>query len=261
MNNFNTFISGCDFIDPPLTNAKFTWSNLRAQPILSRLNIFLYTPNWEILFEPHFSKMLPRVTSDHFSIALESNSLKWGCSPFIFTNSFLKEVSFKQNIEVWWKNTAQVGHPGYSFMGRLKQLSYTIKNWSKSLTKSNEEEIQTLLNELEHIDNLEVDSNITNLHITRRASIKTDLCQMAFKEAQIWAQKCKRLWNLEGDENYAFYHKICSARQRRSFISSISTAQGVLCSSDVDIEKTLIDHFRWIYTEKKRDLWLIDNLP
>ena len=66
---------------------------------------------------------------------------------------------------------------------------------------------------------------------------------------------------MEGDENSAFYHKICSVKQRRSFISSISTTQGVHYITDRDIEKTFIDHFGEIYLDKKRDLWLIDNLP
>ncbi|KGN65616.2 hypothetical protein Csa_019926 [Cucumis sativus] len=56
----------------------------------------------------------------------------------------------------------------------------------------------TLLKEFEHIDKLEAENNITEMHISCRTSIKTDLNQMAFKEAQVWAQKCKRLWNMEG---------------------------------------------------------------
>ena len=50
-------------------------------------------------------------------------------------------------------------------------------------------------------------------------------------------------------ENTAFFHKICSARQRRSFITSISTAQEILCTTEEGIEKTFIDHFRDIYID------------
>ena len=65
---------------------------------------------------------------------------------------------------------------------------------------------------------------------------------------------------MEGDENSVFYHKICSIRQRRSFISSISTSQGFQYTTDRDIEKSFINHFEEIYLDKRRDLWLIDNL-
>ncbi|KAE8646134.1 hypothetical protein Csa_015673, partial [Cucumis sativus] len=209
----------------------------------------------------------------HFSPAKSSSGgivIMWDDIRFKVVDYLVKK--FTLSIEItypndsnnlnWWL-TAVYGPSKRENRGDFWIELHEIKSicLPRWLMESNEEEIQTLLNELEHIDNLEADSNITDLHITRRASIKTDLCQMPFKEAQIWAKICKRLWNLEGGENSAFYHKICSTRQRRSFISSISTAQGVLCSSDVDIEKTLIDHFREIYTEKKRDLWLIDNLP
>ena len=43
LNKFNSFIDQCGLIDPPLTNAKYTWSNLRSPPTLSRLDRFLFS--------------------------------------------------------------------------------------------------------------------------------------------------------------------------------------------------------------------------
>ena len=100
MNSFNFFISGCDFYDPPISNAKYTWSNLRAQPILSRLDRFLYTPDWEIIFEQHFSRRLPRETSDHFPISLESNSIKWGPHRSGSTTPFSKMLHLNKTLSI-----------------------------------------------------------------------------------------------------------------------------------------------------------------
>lgn len=100
-------------------------------------------------------------------------------------------------------------------------------------------------------------TDIIRLH---RISIKIDLDQYAFQEAQTWAQKCKRIWNLEGDENSAYFHKICYARQRRNFISTITSKTREACTTNDKIEKAFIDHFEEIYKNNCEELWLIDNL-
>lgn len=45
MKNFKKFITANNLIDLPLTNNKFTWSNLRTHPILSPIDRFLYNAN------------------------------------------------------------------------------------------------------------------------------------------------------------------------------------------------------------------------
>lgn len=92
-------------------------------------------------------------------------------------------------------------------MRRLKQLSATIKRWNKEHKKTGEEEHKAWITEIDSIDKLEEENNITNLHVLRRIAIRSDLNQKALREAQNWAQKCKGMCNMEGDENTTFFHK------------------------------------------------------
>ncbi|KAA0039966.1 LINE-1 retrotransposable element ORF2 protein [Cucumis melo var. makuwa] len=261
MRCFNKFISDSNLIDPPLSNAKFTWSNLRVQPVLSRIDRFLYTANWENLFTAHYSKTLSRVTSDHFPIALESSMISWGPSPFKFINVHLKEPWFKKNVTIWWKNLRQGGHPGFSFMKKLKQLSAIIRDEQKKNKCYNDEEKKAWIKEIDNIDRLEAEGNFSEELSLRRTKLKADVLMSGFKEAQIWYQKSKRLWITEGDENTSFFHKICSARQRRSIISNINSVDGVPCSTNESIAKAFLDHFEDIYKGGGEESpWLIDNL-
>ncbi|TYK13810.1 hypothetical protein E5676_scaffold488G00730 [Cucumis melo var. makuwa] len=86
MRKFNAFITNNNLIDPSLTNAKYTWSNLRVQRVLSRIDRFLYTAGWENMFSLHYSKALSRITSDHFPLLLESSNISWGPPPYKFIN-------------------------------------------------------------------------------------------------------------------------------------------------------------------------------
>lgn len=86
MKKFNSVMNSLGFIEHPLTNGKFTWSNLRAHAVLSRLDRFLYTPQWEDRFTIHFNRTLAKITSNHYPLILENSQLCWGPSPFRFNN-------------------------------------------------------------------------------------------------------------------------------------------------------------------------------
>ena len=50
MRGFDAFIQDCGLKDPPLSNAKFTWSVNKGQTVSSCLDRFLFTNDWEDIF-------------------------------------------------------------------------------------------------------------------------------------------------------------------------------------------------------------------
>ena len=76
MKDFDDFIRECELIDPPLRSAPFTWSNMQESPVYKRLDRFLYSNEWEQLFPQSLQEVLPRRTSNHWPIVLETNLFK-----------------------------------------------------------------------------------------------------------------------------------------------------------------------------------------
>ncbi|RVX23794.1 hypothetical protein CK203_000662 [Vitis vinifera] len=56
MRDFDSFIRECELLDPPLRNASFTWSNMQESPVCMRLDRFLYSNEWGLLFPKAFKK-------------------------------------------------------------------------------------------------------------------------------------------------------------------------------------------------------------
>lgn len=102
MRRFNSFIASADLIEPIQINGTYTWSNLRCSPVLTKLDRFLYTQNWEEKFQSHQVKQLSPKISNHFPILLEAKSLKWGPFPFKFDNRWLSDKRFIQSIQTKW---------------------------------------------------------------------------------------------------------------------------------------------------------------
>ena len=72
MREFLNFINSCNLIDPPLEGVHFfTWSSHEEVPILSRIDRFLFSIDWDYHFQGLHQVILPKVTSDHFPILLQ----------------------------------------------------------------------------------------------------------------------------------------------------------------------------------------------
>ncbi|RVW78875.1 LINE-1 retrotransposable element ORF2 protein [Vitis vinifera] len=102
MRRFDEFIRESGLLDPPLRNAAFTWSNMQVDPICKRLDRFLFSAEWDSFFSQNIQEALPRWTSDHSPICLETNPFMWGPTPFRFENMWLLHPEFKEKFRDWW---------------------------------------------------------------------------------------------------------------------------------------------------------------
>ncbi|RVW43795.1 hypothetical protein CK203_074062 [Vitis vinifera] len=100
MRDFDSFISECELLDPPLRNASFTWSNMQESPVCKRLDRFLYSNAWGLLFPQGLQEALIRRTSDHWPIVMDTNPFMWGPTPFRFENMWLQHTNSRRTLEI-----------------------------------------------------------------------------------------------------------------------------------------------------------------
>ncbi|KGN66052.2 hypothetical protein Csa_019771 [Cucumis sativus] len=115
-----------------------------------------------------------------------------------------EEEIFKKKLATWLKdnNLKLTSNTNVDCDNNDRDV-YDVMN----IVDVGEEEHKAWITEIDSIDKLEEENNITNLHVLRRIAIRSDLNQKALREAQNWAQKCKGMCNMEGDENTTFFHK------------------------------------------------------
>ncbi|KAL6328045.1 hypothetical protein AAG906_033313 [Vitis piasezkii] len=125
--------SECELLDPPLRNASFTWSNMQKSPVCKRLDRFLYSNEWGQFFPQSLEEALPRRTSDHWPIVLDTNPFKWAPTPFRFENMWLQHPNFKESFRSWWRGFQGNEWEGHKFMRRLQFVRANLKEWNKEL--------------------------------------------------------------------------------------------------------------------------------
>ena len=128
MRCFDKFIRESGLLDPPLRNAVFTWSNIQVDPICKKLDRFLFSSEWDSFFSQSLQEALPRWTSDHSPICLETNPLKWGPTPFRFEYMWLLHPEFKEKFSDWWQECTVEGWEGHKFMRKLKFVKSKLKD-------------------------------------------------------------------------------------------------------------------------------------
>ncbi|RVW62761.1 Transposon TX1 uncharacterized 149 kDa protein [Vitis vinifera] len=155
MRDFDSFIRECELLDPPLRNASFTWSNMQESPVCKRLDRFLYSNEWGLLFPQGLQEALIRRTSDHWPIVMDTNPFMWGPTPFRFENMWLQHTNFKENFRDWWSGFQGNGWEGHKFMRRLQYVKAKLKEWNKFSFGELKEKKKSILNDLANFDAIE----------------------------------------------------------------------------------------------------------
>jgi len=94
MMEFSNFINSCGLVDLRLEGGCFTWFGHEDVPVLSRIDRFLFSVEWEGHLEGVQQVILPKITSDHFPILLQTGITRVAERPFKFESIWLKVDGF-----------------------------------------------------------------------------------------------------------------------------------------------------------------------
>lgn len=72
---------------------------------------------------------LLKPVSNHCRIIFDSDSERWGPTPFCFELMWLEEKEFPSLIHGWWEESKVEGWAGHRLATELKLLKDKIKKW------------------------------------------------------------------------------------------------------------------------------------
>ena len=95
------FINFYSLVDPRLEGACYAWSSHEKVLILSHIDRFLFSVDWEHHFQGFHQVVLRRITSDHVLTLLHGVILS-SRRRFKFENVWLEVEGFSDLVKVWW---------------------------------------------------------------------------------------------------------------------------------------------------------------
>ncbi|RVW90400.1 Transposon TX1 uncharacterized 149 kDa protein [Vitis vinifera] len=229
-------------------------------PVCKRLDRFLYSNEWEQVFPQSLQGVLPRWTSDHWPIVLETNPFKWGPTPFRFENMWLQHSSFKENFGRWWSEFQGNGWEGHKFMRKLQFVKAKLKEWNKTSFGELSKKKKDILAVLANFDSLEQEGGLSHERLVQRAFSKGELEELILREEIHWRQKARVKWVKEGDCNSKFFHKVANGRRNRKFIKELENESGLMLNNPESIKEEILKYFEKLYASPSGESWRVEGL-
>lgn len=149
MRQFNNPIDSLNIWELPLQNGRCTWSREGSSISRSLLDPFFIDKEWDEISENSRVGRKAHTISDHFPLLLEARSIKWGPSPFRFSNRWLPFSECNRIIKEVWNITSITDWAGFVLIGKLRKVKAALELWNEYLQEALKRKEEELLKEIE----------------------------------------------------------------------------------------------------------------
>jgi hypothetical protein len=153
---FNSIINICEMREIDMSGGQFTWSNNQAVPTLEKLDRFIVSREWELLFPLTTVHKLTREVSDHSPIILDTMEGKENQRrEFRFEKRWLKEEEFLHRVVKIWAQPVRAKDSLAKFQIKLKLVKKNLKGWGANIRGRDIKKKKELTQELSDLEEIE----------------------------------------------------------------------------------------------------------
>ncbi|XP_039137390.1 uncharacterized protein LOC120274917 [Dioscorea cayenensis subsp. rotundata] len=253
----NDFLQAMSLLEPPMMGRRFTWTNGQSDPIWVKLDRFLISSEWTMIFLKIIQNCLPRVGSDHVPIRLEMGKIVTNPRPFRFELAWTTTEGFQELISQWWNSTTPVGCGAFIMAKKVSSLREQLRHWAKFSFGSIKLKKLELLQEIDKLDVMKESRCLTPQEVHQEHTLREKLGDTLKQEELYWKQRSRLNWLKEGDENTKFFHATANGRKNRNFINSLQLV-GREISQPREIGKLFVDMFHQQFGSGRTSRYKID---
>ncbi|XP_026442082.1 uncharacterized protein LOC113341411 [Papaver somniferum] len=187
----NNFIQEHELIDQPLIGGAFTWSNNQVIPLLCRLDRFLFSHDFEVVFPNALHVVLTRTISDHNPILMISEPVATSKPYFKLDRVWVEHKDFVKNVQQWWGVMNYIGSASSSFFLKLQNLKHLIKPWRLREFGGISRDKAELTGRIQELNILEETGALQHHQLEDRTQCKLKLKSIESMEARKWQLRKK----------------------------------------------------------------------
>ncbi|KAF1897548.1 hypothetical protein Lal_00036990 [Lupinus albus] len=232
--DFKLFTDAGSLVHLVTRGADFTWTNRRVgvAAIEKRLDRCIANEVWMNSWNQLSCSTLPRIASDHHPLLLCFDLGDIPRSSFKFQKMWLSHPDCQRLVSEVWKEEL-VGCPMFVLSQKLRNLKKEFKTWNVQVrvkqAMSNVAAIQDAISFSGSDDDL-----LNQEHLAQG-----ELLQALVVEEEFWRGKARINWQMDGDRNTSFFHKITKIRQASKALSSLRDGDTILVNQEQIAQHTL----------------------
>lgn len=232
MRRFRNTLAHCELHEIRLQNRKYTWSNLRQNPTLVRLDRVFCNVSWDLHFAGHALHALSSGHSDHCPLLLSHQSGPRRPAPFRFENYWTKLPRFMDVVKEAWSKPTSHTEPFHRLGHKLHHTATALKAWARTLIPDARLKFHMAQEVILRLDEAEDLRPLSTDEFTLRQRLKKRVLGWAVIE-KARRKQCARInYIREGDANTKFFHLRANARRRKNLIQRLRYGQGWVTSHD-----------------------------
>ncbi|KAH6796646.1 hypothetical protein C2S52_021200 [Perilla frutescens var. hirtella] len=147
--------------------------------------------------------------------------------------------------EAWNRQSLQPSPT--SLKRRLNDCQEPLQAWKSSHFGNVTKQLADCRKELEGLQSASNNIHTVDYQKIVEAKIQDLLC----KEEVMWKQRSRINWLVEGDKNTSFFHRTANGRQKMNRISKLCMDEGMVLSSNKDIEWGFRSYFQELFAPQE----------
>ncbi|XP_028080959.1 uncharacterized protein LOC114282476 [Camellia sinensis] len=247
MKNFNDFIYRMEVTELDMLGRKYIWCNVAEGEKWSKIDRFLLSPKWLLMFK--FKVWgFPRRVSGHCLVVLMEDTRDWDPRSFRFINAWVLHPQFISIVKKAWEETVVSSWARYKIFPKLKAVKASLKQWNMEVSGDVNHKLKVSEDELYELDPIAKSRDLDDGELVRRRELREEVLKWSKRKEWLWLQKSRLSWTLNGDKNTKFFHSIASGRQNKNSLNSL-TVNGNVIEDPVIIKEEVYRHFRCLFLE------------
>ncbi|KAF1872450.1 hypothetical protein Lal_00016748 [Lupinus albus] len=237
---FKLFTDAGSLVHLVTRGAHFTWTNRRVgvATIEKRLDRCISNEDWMNSWNQLSCSTLQRIASDHHPLLLCFDMGGIPRSSFKFQKMWLSHPDCQRLVSEVWKEEL-VGCPMFVLSQKLRTLKKEFKIWNVQVFGNIQERVKQAMSNVaaiqEVISSIGSDDDLLN----QEHLAKGELLQALVVEEEFWKGKARINWQIDGDRNTGFFHKITKIRQASKALSSLRDGDTILVNQEQIAQHTL----------------------
>ena len=232
MNEFRATLDTCNLKAIHLQNRRFTWSNERANPTMSRIDGAFCNPDWDLNFGRHILHALSSSLSDHCPLLLADDSGPRRPRSFRFEIFWTCLPGFKEVVAEAWNADTPHREPYQILFHKLQKTGAKLRRWSQGFFSNAKVQMQMAHLIILRLDEAQDFRLLSPGERDLRARLKRRVISLAVVERSRKKQ-CSRVTNIrEGDANTKYFHLRVNARRRKNHIHRLRRNHGWVTSHE-----------------------------
>ncbi|KAM3020904.1 hypothetical protein ACUV84_040901 [Puccinellia chinampoensis] len=216
MGRFRRLVSDLELTEAPLIGRKYTWSNERDIPTLSRIDRWFCSSDWDADHPNCLLQALSSSLSDHCALQMSTNvNFSQKCR-FHFESFWPKLPGFQELVADAWATPVDASDHMQTLHLKLKATTRALTSWGQRKVGNIREQLLLAQEIVLRLDMAQDSRTLTWGETWLRKELKRKILGLASLQRTMARQRSRLLWIKEGDANTTFFHAHASKCRRRN---------------------------------------------